>query len=172
MACGEGSFEVDLSAVDVYVPADAQDAAGILPGSGIVGSVEGPVLVVDFEGDRYGRHPQRTWADQVHHAWGRHQSRYPTIARRTVEPARLVRVGRYDPREGLIELDGPPAQMPLIQAWLGRVPTDADRATSEDMAHSERRNLRAMLAGSAQHRTQAEWFIRQMRAEHLDLLGD
>ena len=82
----------------VYVPAaDHRDVALIRGRAGIVGAVTPePVtgrVVIDFEGNLYGASNVRTWADRVLVAEGRHRVQYPTVARETVRPDALVRVG-------------------------------------------------------------------------------
>lgn len=103
---------------DVYVPILGSPGARLIePGSGIVGTIEGNDVTLDYEG---GRHADNivTFADRVMHAAGRHAERYPTVARALVPLESAIRVGTYDYHEGEVQLIGD--AMLLVIAWLGR----------------------------------------------------
>lgn len=129
--------------VDLYVPRDprVQALLGILSASAIVGSeVDGDEIVVDIEGDKYGAVNLKTYEGRVEVAVGRHLTKYPTTARRSVHLAELVRVGcatNY-PEYGTIitEIDEPEA----LAAWLSPEPLPAVNGSAE---------LRDRIAGKA-----------------------
>lgn len=157
--------------ISVYLPA-GKDLYGIRAASGIVGSVEGARLLLDFEGDVYGAFEHRTWADQVHHAWGRHSERYPTVARILAPREHFARVGLYDPREGQIDLDSD-ADVEAIERWIGK-PLDVQQLTTSGVVrHLQRRDLRAALSSSDEAvRARTRHFLRTEDRRHEDLLSD
>lgn len=109
---------------DVYVPAGS--SSWCLPRSGIVGSLEGGRLLLDYEGARYGQASIRTYADKLHHAAGRHDTRYPTAARVWIDPKDATLVGSYHYDYGRFE---PAGGWELVQVakWLDAY--DGDRIT-------------------------------------------
>lgn len=161
------SEDIDLTAVAVYVPVPGADF-GALPGSALVGSREGRALVLDLEGNHYDTPGLRRYADRLHHAWGRHESRYPTVARRVVDPAQVLRVGCYDPREGQLLLDDELSKARL-RDWLGIETIGEDELQAGGARFDERRALRAALA-DPRSAEQARWFIRHQGRQHRDLL--
>lgn len=102
--------------IDVFLPIDQTIHDHIDRASGIVGTPEGDRVVIDFEGNRFGASNIVTFADRVMIAAGRHESRYPTIARLSVEPASVVRVGTYDgSRKIAVDFD----KLDALAAWIG-----------------------------------------------------
>ena len=91
----------------VYVPAPASRLPWLVAKkSGIVGSpdAEDPSrIVIDYEGNLYHAANVRTYADRVRIAAGRHQERYPTVARRSVPAKDLVQIGWWL-SEGFLEI--------------------------------------------------------------------
>lgn len=105
-----------MTPVDVYLPIDQAVHDHIDRGSGIVGTPDGARVVIDYEGNRYGASNIVTFADRVMIAAGRHESGYPTIARMSVEPESLIRVGTYDgARHVALESD----YLDHVAAWIG-----------------------------------------------------
>ena len=60
--------------------------------------------MVDYEGTARRASRIITFADRLHHASGRHWSKYPTIARRLVPRSDFVRLGSYDYAMGEVDL--------------------------------------------------------------------
>lgn len=117
-----------MSEIAVYVPVG--QALTIREGSGIVGTLqENGRVMIDYEGNLYGAVNIVTFADRVHHAWGRHSVHYPTVARALVPTDAVARVGWYDPEAGVVDLDGPEDEAAL-SAWLGHPVTDEDLHTT------------------------------------------
>lgn len=124
-----------MTLLTIYVPA-SEDALGIRPGSGIVGSpVEvppalQPVIVladeparlrVDYEGNLHNAVNIVTWEDRLKHAAGRHVWNdgrgYPTVARMWVEADKLHAVGSYDTNTWrVVEITDQAA----VDAWVAR----------------------------------------------------
>lgn len=118
----------------VYVPApDAGIRAVIDDGSGIVGTpfaewwsarygatdvhVPDRRTLIDYEGNRFGAHNMRTFADRVRHAHGRHVTGYPTVARASVRPAELVAVGTFYPEWRRVDVENA-EQLVALSKWL------------------------------------------------------
>lgn len=102
--------------IDVFLPIDQTVHDHIDRGSGIVGTPEGERVTIDFEGNRHGYANIHTFADRVMIAAGRHQERYPTIARLSVEAGSVVRVGSYDgSRRIAVDFD----RLDAVAAWIG-----------------------------------------------------
>ena len=102
--------------LNVYVP--TIDALGIDPGSGIVGSIQPAtvgndpdMLVIDYEGNRYGTVNIVTYADRIAYAAGRHTRNYPTVARQWLSPSStaesVLQVGEFDTTTGVVTLSEP-----------------------------------------------------------------
>jgi hypothetical protein len=180
------------AAIPVVVPAPAANPAlvTILVGSGIVAmpadqwrqrpedapwpqstveSVQAADrLVLDYEGNRYGSESFKTWADRVHHAYGRQAQRYPTAARSHVPASAVQIVATYNPLEGEITLlDG--ADINQLTLWLGADPTaSGELRTTRSAAHDQRREIRAALAAGVIGRRTLAAYAR--RHGHDDLL--
>lgn len=109
----------DVTDYLLLVPASADKAAGISKGSGIVGRFRENRLVVDYEGNLYGAENLTSFPDKVRHAFFRARDRYPTVARRTVDPSSFVVVGRVAD-DGWPEPDPvSPADRVAFEAWTG-----------------------------------------------------
>jgi hypothetical protein len=115
-----------MSTVAVYIPMpELVDL--ILPKSGVVGSPvgdkSGPFgeqVVIDYEGNRYGAVNMKTWADRVRIAAGRHERRYPTVARAVVPAEQVFVVGRFYELEAGPELVLDDAESgDAVCFWLG-----------------------------------------------------
>lgn len=106
--------EAEGVVLDVYVP---EGAASIIPGSGVVGSrdIGRTFIVIDFEGNKFGSENMRSWAEKVFHAAGRHVCCYPTVARMTVSPSMVRKIGTYDVATDRIHLEDAEA----LKAWIG-----------------------------------------------------
>ena len=74
-------------------------------------------LLVDYEGNVYGAQNVVTYADKVMQAWGRHSVRYPTVARLSLPPETMVRIGDFVPDVGRVYVDGP-RERELLAEWL------------------------------------------------------
>jgi hypothetical protein len=93
-----------MNLLTIYVPATEQSPAAcmIKPGSAIVGTLRvagdhGPERVtVDFEGGIHNPSYFANFEARVLHAAGRHKTRYPTVARMSLEAEQLRPVGTYD----------------------------------------------------------------------------
>jgi hypothetical protein len=112
----------------VYVPTGERQLdplESIKRGSGIVGSPwqhDSRQVVLDFEGNLYSAANIHTFADRVHHAWGRHSGEYPTIARMVVGAETVRQVGWYDPDDQELDVNDRAA----LAAWLDCDETDLD----------------------------------------------
>jgi hypothetical protein len=109
-----------LDGLTVYVPVAGSRLRGwILPGSGIVGTVQpgtGRVLI-DYEGNKYGAASLGPYEERVYHAHDRHTWRgrgYPTIARALVPFEELIEVGFYDPETRTVHID----RQDVVDDWL------------------------------------------------------
>lgn len=126
-------------------------------------------LRLDYEGNKYRSPSFATWADRVHHAYGRQAQRYPTIARTSVPRTVVQIVATYDPREGQITLLDDADPVPVAR-WLGADTLDgAELHTTSVAAHAQRREIRAALAAGSHVRAQIAWYAR--RHGHEDLVG-
>lgn len=155
----------------VYVPVSGHPAsAGILPGSGIVGTPQaGGRILADYEGNRFGGDSLVVYADRVHHAAGRHTSRYPTVARSLVPADSLREVGWWDQDTGLVAPHGPD-EAALLAGWLGTEHLDDRELQATSGGHAIRRELRAALASPD---PAMRMFARQQARRHgLDAQGD
>jgi hypothetical protein len=126
------------AAVDVFVPRPGGRLAVTIDArSGIVGTpirewfkndgedpedAEDGILVIDYEGNRFGAANIRTYADRVMQAAGRHAVHYPTVARQTVPgwQDELLRVGVYVPNEKQVNV-ADDESMAHLATWLGVV---------------------------------------------------
>lgn len=142
MSTTDAHAHVLVPAPDPHHPATAH----ILPASGLITLTDphdSPMLLVDYEGDRYATTPGR-WADRIARAHGRQRERYPTVARQLIPAHLLLQVGRYDPLEGAVTLTVDPHD-PALTQWLGHSPTPEDlQATGARF--QQRAELRAALA--------------------------
>lgn len=112
--------------VTVYLPrAGTFPYGSIDPGSGVVGRpIPDPHgsgedrLVIYYEG---GRHASNivTFADRCHLAAGRMLEHYPTSAMMAADAEDLTRIGSYDTRSGVVDLDGREQLLALV-GWLNR----------------------------------------------------
>ena len=102
----------------LFIPERESVAAALIdPGSAIVGvDTVASLIVVDFEGNRYGAANLTRYWTRVVTAAGRHLARDPTIARARVPRADLIPVGWFDVATQEITLDGPGE---TLAAWLG-----------------------------------------------------
>jgi hypothetical protein len=89
-----------LRIVSVYVPTVPTDPTGwhgIAPGSAIVGTVQGPLIRLDYEGGIY--NPAMPFDEMLMHAADRHTWNngrgYPTVARVWLDPTAVREVGVY-----------------------------------------------------------------------------
>jgi hypothetical protein len=113
--------------VTVYVPAAGEEVSlGILPGSAIVGTPHHgwasersgitwvkDEVTIDYEGGKYDN--MRTFADKLLHAAGRHEQRYPTVARQFVPADLLFEVGTYDTQTRELHV----TDSEKLGSWLG-----------------------------------------------------
>ncbi len=105
----------------VFVPREGDSAAdGIRAGSGIVGASlpDAELVLVYYEGARYGQSEMARLADRVFYAHGYLVDRSETVARMTLPPGSLVEVGTFDPPSGTIAPIDAHAEAALA-AWLG-----------------------------------------------------
>lgn len=152
-----------MTLVTVYLPASSSHPM-IDAGSGIVGTpLEGDRVLVDYEGNRYGARNMVVWADRVSHAHGRHQDRYPTVARASLRSTDLVEVADFDTDSGDVHVH--PEQVPAVLAWLG---VSADELAAQCQSTSARYQMRrdlATLRANPAMRHVADQFARR---HHLD----
>lgn len=108
-----------MSDMAIYVPREgAKELKDVIAGSGIVeGAAFGVLVVVYFEGNRYGASNIITWADRVRMAAGRARDHYPTIAKRQVSRSSIIQVGWID--HDLNRLDVNEYNEADIARWLG-----------------------------------------------------
>jgi hypothetical protein len=109
----------------IYVPRTPtpHSLANIKPGSALVGLPAADRTVVYYEGNVYGADNLRTFAQRLNCAADRLDSRYPTIARISVNNEDLIDVGtvRKDLASlywGVDDIREPE----LLQHWLGSEP--------------------------------------------------
>lgn len=163
-------MDLDRTPITVFVPAAAERTT-IRLSSGIVGTATSGSdrLRIDYEGDTHGPTEQfAAWADRVHHAWGRHVSNYPTVARSEMASEELIAVGMYDPLEGVVTLHV--SELEQVAAWL-QLPTDAvdeQLQTRSVVRHQQRREIRQALAAGKHPRQAIAAYAR--RYGHEDLL--
>ena len=104
--------------MNVYVPIGT---TSIMRGSGIVG-VEHPTIpplvVVDYEGNRYGAVNMVTFADRCMIAADRQEADYPTIARAMMQVEGLMKIGEWDGERGRVVLDRGKTPKEMLAAWL------------------------------------------------------
>jgi hypothetical protein len=113
-----GELDNEPEQVLVWAPRpDTLARSAVDRASGIVGSREGGSVVLDYEGNRYGAANVRTFADRVRVAYGRHTTRYPTVARIAADEGELVELGYYTPATGEVTVHGH-ALGDLLE-WLG-----------------------------------------------------
>lgn len=157
-----------LEEVVVWVPV-GRLATLIRPGSGVVSSApeRGGRILVDFEGAVYGQASMKVYADRVCHAWGRQTANFPTVARAWPRVDELVRLGTFDPIEGVVELDDVCAlgsSRDVLAEWLKvqEVPDSQLLATGRN--YEIRRHLQTMLhSGDPQKVTAARWWAKHER---------
>lgn len=106
----------------VFVPTDAATAR-FDPRSAIVApdneiSAEG--FVVWLESNRYDVENLRRYVERVHHAAGRADQRYPTIAKCYVSGSDLIQVARYDLTDALLT----PTNLQALKRWLDPEPVE------------------------------------------------
>jgi hypothetical protein len=110
-----------MDPLTVYVPTVWSDLRYVLtPGCAIVGGrrplSHTDLVVIDLEDNRYGNvrpaDDMAVYLACVARAADRHRTRYPTVARRVVDPAHLVIVGHVD-HEGVFRLD----DVAALEAW-------------------------------------------------------
>jgi hypothetical protein len=134
--------------VEVFIP--AEDSTWEPPaGAGVVGSLDPPLLVVDYEdeGD--------TYADRVRVACERFLAQTPTTKRRELRRSDVIAVGTYDARDGQVLLDSYLSE--LVVRFLAIEPGALKReceSTRED--HQRRRQIRQQIANAGKNRAQAE----------------
>lgn len=131
--------------IEVFVPRQPGKLP-ILPHSGIVGTAQAAGMVlIDYEGNRYQAANIVSFADRVHHAWGRHSTSYPTVARACIPAEELIAVGSYDPLRGDVQLYGPEERQALC-AWLEVEQLDEQELRSTGVKHQARREIEQALA--------------------------
>jgi len=132
----------------VFIPAEASPWR-LPPGTGIVGALDPPLLVVDYEdeGDTYG--------DRVRVAWERFAAQAPTTKRRELRRADVIPVGTYDPRDGEVVIDHYFDE--LVLRFLAIEPEALKReCQSTHPDHERRRHIRRLIANAGKNRAQAE----------------
>lgn len=111
-------LELQKAPTVVFVPQPgAVERLGILPGTAIVGTRQGALLRIDFEGNRYGAVNLRRFEERVRCAHDRHVSGYPTTARMLVAHDDMAIVGFFDPEAGLLVVD-----REVLDEWNARQP--------------------------------------------------
>lgn len=110
--------------IPIYIPnpktSDTQSMVHRLPqGTAIVGEYESLLgrVCIDYEGNIYNSTSMRRFVERVHHAWNRHATRYPTVARAWVHEYDLFMVAEYDPERRLVVADQ--LDLPRLAEWLG-----------------------------------------------------
>lgn len=135
----------------VYVPIAGSRAERLIDhGSGVVGSLGGDTILVDFEGNRFGASNVVTYADRVAVAASRHAVSYPTIARASPPASDLCRIGVFDGVHGEVVLDGRP-ERDLLAAWLREASVTGDELVASGHAYEGHRMLRDAEAAGDQH---------------------
>lgn len=113
--------------------------ADIRPGSAIVGSNAGDRLLIDFEGNLYGASNIVTFADRVLHAAERQAVKYPTVARRLVDPGDLVEVASFDKESGVVVVEDRELSLEKASAvlakWLGSETLDPAELVVSSLRH-------------------------------------
>ena len=108
-----------MTELTVYIPAANGKATSIKRGSAIVGHAAADGVLVDFEGNLYGADNLKTFEERLQCAAGRHDTGYPTTARRSVEATDVVAVATAkkleDSEQWVIDNINNPAE---LQAWL------------------------------------------------------
>lgn len=110
-----------MDAITVYVPnPDSTRLIGVDPKSGIIGRPalhDDSLLLVYYEGNRYGFSNVITFADRCMIAAERMTQDAPTIAKSLVPCDAVIRVGSYLPEYRRVELDDG-ASVTRLAAWL------------------------------------------------------
>lgn len=153
--------------VAVFVPVTGHPS--IRPRSAVVGSLEGDRLMLDLQDPRDGVEQFSNFADRVHHAHGRHVTRYPTVARVWLADGQVISVGEYDPVGGVVSIsDDVGARM--LARWLEvRELTEDMLQTQTVMAHDIRRSCERALASRDPRHLQAARLM--ARRHRLDIPG-
>lgn len=128
----------------VYLPLTARLRATIAAGSGIVGSPDADRITLDYEGAIYHQESLARFADRVYYAAGRHLVRYPTVARLSVKPADVRRIGTFDGNEGEVHLVR--GEATALAAWLGVGHISRTELLATGSRYEKRRSIRAALA--------------------------
>lgn len=116
-----------MEAIDVFIPAPHSRLRAVIDrGSGIVGTpareflgqdgsdpLDEQRVIIDYEGNRFHAANMKTFADRVFHAAGRHEHRYPTVARSMVPRDELVLLGSFDGERIYV------AESLCMDDWLG-----------------------------------------------------
>ena len=104
----------------VFVPTDAA-AERFDPRSAIVAAEDrtsAAGFTVWLESNRFGMENMTRFVERVHHAAGRADQQYPTIAKCRVMPSDVIDVARYDLANGLLA----PTNLPALIRWLDGEP--------------------------------------------------
>lgn len=154
-------MELDKTPIEVFVPTPESVAEKLIaPKSGIVASIKGQTIEADYEGNLHGASNIETYADRVHHAWGRHSSRYPTAARSWFEPGELRMVGLYLPERGEVELEDQEAAVALAD-WLSVDEVPGEELLAGGSEFYEMRAVERMLSsGDPEQMMKAKMFMR------------
>lgn len=101
----------------VFVPTTAIGAdlgsAVVAPVAALVSRTER--VLVHYESNRFGAENMHRFVEKVHHAAGRADAHYPTIAKALVRRDALHRVALYDLRLGLLRI----ADAAALARWAG-----------------------------------------------------
>ena len=101
--------------LNVYTPKNAEKH-GILDASAIVGSyTSGMLLCLDYEGNKYGSTSLASYAQRLLIAAGRHEEKYPTIARIYVLASDFLLVGEYETTTSTLSI----TDTERFEAWSG-----------------------------------------------------
>lgn len=129
--------------LQMYVPVTS---TGIDPGSAVVGSLVDGRVLVDFESDRFGAHRSETpdvrFVYNLARAADRHVSRYPTVARLSLDPSAVVQVGWFDTDTGLVAVD----DHELLERWVSSVGADVSGIVAAAQGSFAARQQRDLLA--------------------------
>lgn len=140
----------------LFVPAPGSLAeTTIAAGSALIGTPQPNGRVsVDFEGNLHGYSNVATFADLAVIAAGRHQTSYPTIARRSFPADAVVAVGEFDAESGEVDVD--PEDLDKVLAWTGLAPEQwPAQRLSTSMRHQARREIHGALASPDPRRREA-----------------
>lgn len=151
---------------NVYIPRPGS-LLDLAAGSGIVGTFQDKTrILIDFEGNIYGAVNLATWADRIHSAAGRAETKYPTTARRSVRISDLVLVGSYESDTGEVDLSqselSPEETRTLVEEWTGGT-VEVETLTANIGYHESKRMLLILKEGTPEQRMQAAWLERTLR---------